>query len=97
MAELGTIHGAEMPYIFGGPVEDAYFLAEEDRGFASIVADYWVEFARTGNPNGDSRQAWPAFSTDAQSYLELSDTFESRSDLRQKYCAFWDSTPSTDM
>ncbi|MEC9465098.1 MAG: carboxylesterase family protein [Myxococcota bacterium] len=97
LAELGTSHGAEMPYIFGGPVEDAYFLAEEDFSLATTIADYWVQFAYTGNPNTDKHPSWPAFRNLEESYIELNDALEVRTELRQKYCAFWDDYPVTEM
>jgi para-nitrobenzyl esterase len=32
-----------------------------DMAAAKLVADYWVNFARTGDPNGPGLPAWPRF------------------------------------
>ena len=36
-----------------------------------MLADTWVRFARTGNPNGGTLPEWPAFTVDNEAYMEL--------------------------
>lgn len=90
LAELGTIHGAEMPFVFGAAVEDSYFLGEKDAGLSNQVVRYWTQFARTGNPNGSGDFQWQPFTRDAEYYLDLRDDLENKTDLRKDYCSFWD-------
>lgn len=68
--DLGAYHGAEGPYVFQtlGALDWAW--TEEDRRLADIVSSYWVNFARTGNPNGPGLPIWPAYSEDT--VMELS-------------------------
>jgi para-nitrobenzyl esterase len=37
------------------------------------MARYWVDFARSGNPNGDGLPAWPRFTTGGAQVLYLDD------------------------
>ena len=58
---LGSPHGAEVAFVFGN--EDARRTAwtEADRNLSRQLQAYWVNFARTGNPNGQSLPQWPQF------------------------------------
>jgi para-nitrobenzyl esterase len=69
--ELKATHAAEIPYVFETlsaprtvPDTSSPRLAaasEKDRAMADMVSSYWVNFAKTGDPNGGKLPAWPAF------------------------------------
>jgi para-nitrobenzyl esterase len=69
--ELKATHAAEIPYVFetlGAPrtVPDTSSprlaaASEKDRAMADMVSSYWVNFAKTGDPNGGKLPAWPVF------------------------------------
>jgi para-nitrobenzyl esterase len=56
----GAPHGGEIGYVFdtlsagrGGPP------TPEDQAVARMAQSYWVNFAKTGDPNGPGLPAWP--------------------------------------
>jgi para-nitrobenzyl esterase len=57
----GSPHGSEVALVFAN--EDARRTAwtEADRALSRELQGYWVNFAKTGNPNGASLPQWPRF------------------------------------
>ena len=58
----GAGHGTEIPYVFGHIPADESQYEEIDRTLSRAMAGAWVEFAKTGKPNGASLPEWPAYS-----------------------------------
>jgi para-nitrobenzyl esterase len=69
--DTGASHASELPYVFDNlgkhplypdgsdPVEAA--ASAPDHEVARMMSSYWVNFAKTGNPNGPGLPHWPAF------------------------------------
>jgi len=51
-------HTAEIPYVFNIP---GPLWTEIDRRLADTLSSYWVNFARTGDPNKPGLPQWPPF------------------------------------
>jgi para-nitrobenzyl esterase len=70
-ATLGAYHAAEISYVFRNlhlatrPYEDA------DRKLSDAMSSYWVNFATTGDPNGDGLPSWPVYREKSDVALEL--------------------------
>jgi para-nitrobenzyl esterase len=58
--DVGARHAGEIEYVFGtlDTVKNVTWTPA-DRALSDIIGKYWTNFARTGNPNGESLPAWP--------------------------------------
>lgn len=55
----GAYHGAEVSYVFDAlSTQPGRAWTAADRNLANIMSAYWVNFARTGNPNGPGLPDW---------------------------------------
>lgn len=58
----GALHATEIPYVFNtllATYHDA--LTHKDQQVADLMHQYWVNFAITGNPNGNDLPLWPQY------------------------------------
>ncbi|MEE4184347.1 MAG: carboxylesterase family protein [Gammaproteobacteria bacterium] len=53
-------------------------LSVGDRERSQLMSRYWVQFARTGDPNGGGRPPWPAYTPAQPAVLEIGDTLSLR-------------------
>ncbi len=93
---LHTIHAMEIPFVFNSldrpPIGMLYGKGniDEAQELSLIIQDYWLNFAKTGDPNGPGLPDWPVFGLDNQE-LQVLDTYVRTEDAKvQKRCEFWD-------
>ena len=85
-----TQHGAEVGYLFGTLFtgNDTVPATDADRKAADEIRGYWLNFAKTGDPNGAGLPAWPRFDPTARAYLEFTTDNGpvAKAGLRQEVC-----------
>jgi para-nitrobenzyl esterase len=57
----GASHFAELWYAFDHLDQWPWHWSRGDRNLAAAMSSYWVNFAKSGNPNGGGLPLWPAF------------------------------------
>ncbi|MDY6924246.1 MAG: carboxylesterase family protein [Pseudomonadota bacterium] len=72
----GAGHFAELWYMFDHLDQQPWPWTEADRKLADAMSDYWVAFARDGDPNGHGRPIWPAFEAAEERVLLLDEDVE---------------------
>ena len=71
--EFGAFHSSEIPYIFetlkllDRPWQPADFRLSD------VMASYWSNFAKAGDPNAPDLPRWPSYEPDGHTTMELGD------------------------
>ena len=55
-----AFHSAELPYMFDNLAKLDRPWEPADRELSSLMASYWVNFMRSGDPNGERLPPWPS-------------------------------------
>lgn len=72
----GPGHGTDIAYAFnnlgiGGWGPPPPPPTSEEKEVARLMNTYWVNFAKTGNPNGQGLPLWPAYNTQNEEILDI--------------------------
>jgi para-nitrobenzyl esterase len=66
----------------------------EDRAVSELMADYWTNFAKTGDPNGPGLPPWPAYNRqNGYPVMHLAATSGSAPDRHRDRYEFLDRDP----
>ena len=90
-AEIGAYHGAEYPYVFG--VHDDYMTTTDwDLELSALMQQYWINFASTGNPNGEGLPDWPMFKRPDPLVQEFGDEVVTVPATEQEMCTSFEAS-----
>jgi len=68
-ADWGSYHSSELPYIFGTWTH--FTKGGQEARIATMMRAYWVNFIKTGNPNGTGLAHWQAFDPSKNDVMAL--------------------------
>ena len=74
----GVAHGGELSFVF-----NFQSGSEADRRMAEQVSAFWVQFAKTGNPNPPGKTEWPSYTASSDQILELGEEIVVRTHFRK--------------
>lgn len=92
---IGAMHSMEIPFIFDAmdraPVNLLYHKKnmEEAKALSRTIQGYWVNFARTGDPNGPGLPAWPKLDPDSKKLQVLDVNTRTEEANTFERCSFW--------
>ena len=87
-------HACEIEYVFRMLSAKPLPWRPEDRAVSELMADYWTNFAKTGDPNGPGLPPWPAYHRqDGYPVMHLAATSGSAPDRRRDRYEFLDRDP----
>lgn len=95
LANLGSYHGMELFYVFNNwenaTAGSGILFKPADDTVQVNMLNYWVNFAKTGNPNGTDLVAWPQYNATTDCYLEIKATPNgNQCGLRTAQSDLWD-------
>lgn len=90
IGDLGAMHGAELPFVFGTELT-LVKLRPDEEPLSELMQRYWTRFAATGDPNGGADFVWPVYEAATDRHVVLDLPASEGAALRSEDCDFWDS------
>ena len=99
----GARHASELVFVFNTPgsrttrSQPPSEVSDADRTVAKQMNAYWVNFAKTGNPNGTGLPRWSAYNAASDNVLEftMNEGPVERQHFKGNKMAFWDGVYDT--
>lgn len=79
-ARYGAFHSSDVPYVLGtldaAPQRN---FTDVDRSVSALACAYWINFVKSGDPNGEGLPHWPELNAAAPSVLRIAQQTASES------------------
>jgi para-nitrobenzyl esterase len=75
-ARMGAYHSAEIAYVFHTTHRPGRVWEETDHQLSEVMSSYWVNFARTGDPNSKGLPVWPTYDARKDLLMGFGDKIE---------------------
>ena len=93
-ADLGAYHTSEIPYVFDhittSRVSASWYVRERDYRLADVMSRYWVNFATTGDPNGEGLPTWEPYDLATEPYLDFGEDVQLSNGLLKEQLDFFE-------
>ncbi|MEO7600159.1 MAG: carboxylesterase family protein [Opitutus sp.] len=83
-------HASEIEYVFRVLPSRELPWQQEHRDVSELMASYWTNFAKAGNPNGPGLPNWPEYKADTYSVMHLQENAAAAPDTRRARYEFLD-------
>ena len=77
----GAAHSDDIAFVMKTLGVELNNVSEKDKQISNSMHNYWVQFAKTGDPNVPGQTHWTAYNQDNGSVLEIGDTIVLRNDF----------------
>ena len=67
----GAYHSGDLVYAFGNVGLVGIDWNDRDRELSDQMSQYWANFAKTGDPNGDGLPQWPKYDRETETAIEF--------------------------
>jgi len=84
--ELRAFHGIDMSLLFDYAERFRIPFDRAGESLAETMQNYWVQFARAGDPNRAGMPAWPAYDAAQDQYLDLGKTIQLKREPDERTC-----------
>ena len=80
----GAYHSGDLAYAFGNTRVVGVGWTDWDHEISETMSEFWVNFAKTGNPNGDGLPTWPRYEAATDPWLEFGSEIRVNHDIRKE-------------
>ncbi|RRB11270.1 carboxylesterase/lipase family protein [Larkinella knui] len=89
--QFGAFHTGEVPYAYNNLHTVDRPWEAIDQKIADVLSSYWVNFAKTGNPNARNLPVWPTYKPHQENVQMIDQIIESRLLPDKAKLVFWES------
>jgi len=79
--DSGAFHSADLWYVFHSMEHSWRPFTEGDKALSNQIVDYWTNFAKYGDPNGEEGGAWEPYTLENPGFMLL-DANEEQADVK---------------